>query len=381
MDIGDYLQAWQGNPNPTPGPAPQQPPPHGGPRFNVLEKGADTAIQTARQAMGMNHPNRGMRPYVQLASDVFRANMMASRHPGMQAMGRTPYNPYAQQDAEVEENLKVANYLHKAEEARRMHEYKQQQLNEQRRHHMAHESAMNARSAGSATEGVSRVVNIEGQDVDLGELGFSPIEGKAEMTRLQKSKSNFGNVLTSIDHALKQLDELEEITKGDFMKPTDPRLGSISQSYTNAKASMGNKHAIQERNATKILNDSLTKVRILIESATKGGLPGEQMMKRFEEKGILPHLGDSASTIREKLNVIRQEISNLREAADVSIKGKSNVDPYDLGLLKEKLSSGNGEQNNAQLPPAAKLSTSAAIRELEQLKAAKAARQAAGQGQ
>lgn len=333
-DIVEYFSMSQPQQGAAPSsPMPQQMPSQAHqnlPQGDPIQKGSVDAMEAVRQSLGARKHNPWMRLGAETLADLSKMTFAKSPTAFGQRMAAENFNPYEAQDQKAAENMKIMEFLQRAEQTRQLQEERHSSHQETARHHQAMEGLYQQKN-GQQVAGNS-IVDIDGNSVDVS--AYSPIEGKSELTRLQKSKSMLGNTLNAIDSSLKHLDELDGITEGDKIKPTDPYMGNISQGYTNIKASLGNERAIKERNTTKLLNDSLTKVRILIESATKGGLPGEQMMKRFEEKGILPHINDSSSTIREKLNAIKGEISNMREAADLSIKTKRNIDVHDLENIK-----------------------------------------------
>lgn len=313
---------------------------------NPLDVGSSSAIRAVRESMSskpqtqMGMMGRITNTLGRALSNVGLARLRSSESPMARQLGgmyQTPQEMDAIEDArqrdEFDQNIKIMNYIAQQEARDRQEAYRNEVLNERKRHH----NLIEGRRSGNAQKIISEP-GLEVAKLSSGEIvdvsGYTPITNKTELNRISKSKRLYANTLHSVNESMRHVNELEKITEDSLIKPTDPYLGSVSRKMSDIGASMGNKNSVKVRNKTKILNDSLTSIRTAIEQAKKGGVPGEQMMKRWEKEGILPHLHDSIPTIKEKLQTIHDELDTFREADDLSLKFKRNIDPVDLDELR-----------------------------------------------
>src|SRR5882724_752596 len=325
MNTDNYLQLSQmesGAPSSPKPPQPQQNVPHG--TFNPLEKGASEAIRAVRETIGSKPDRR--RPFVEGLA-AFANAMPNSRH--IQQMPNV--HPYAHQDQQMAENMQIMQYLQKVELAKQQQQEVMNRNQEQARHHRAIESHY-AQRHGMEQPGRQTFIDIDGKSVDVS--GYAPIEGKTELNRLQKQKNSLGTVLHSTKDALRLLDKLEKTTEGDVITPGSPGgMGAISRTYTNVRAGMGNKHAISERDQSRVLNDKITSVRSTFENAIRNGVVPASMANRFEKEEVFPRFGEPFSTTREKLKAIEKDLSTIRKASEISLRTRRNIDPLDLENL------------------------------------------------
>jgi len=70
------------------------------------------------------------------------------------------------------------------------------------------------------------------------------------------------------------------------------------------------------------------------------------MVKRFENKGLLPALSDPPDVFEEKLNNLTQEMAERYKASDASLRYGVHISPYDLQQL-EQGTQGQGEATGA----------------------------------
>ena len=89
----------------------------------------------------------------------------------------------------------------------------------------------------------------------------------------------------------------------------------------------------------KALDAKLGKFAIELERKIKGGVLSEGMVKRFENKGLLPSLGDAPDVFEEKLNNLTQEMGERYKASDASLRYGVHLSPYDLEELEKRTQS------------------------------------------
>lgn len=336
---------------------------------NPLSAGADDAIESARKSLSGITPGwRGV--LGDTLQDVGRGILQGARHPMVRAIGSGLPSASETHANQLAHNMEILKYIQDRQRAQALYEREQARMievqrrqQETERHHLQLENIQKHRYGINASgENGEQKILLGDKEIDISQ--FSPIKGQSEFNSLQKDKKTYGNVLSTIKEIEKQVDELEKLTEKDWIKPTNPYFGRIAQVKNDIGALGGDESSMAKRNATKVLKDTLASFRAASERASKGGTPGEQMMKRFEEQELLPHATDSASTIRAKLNTMKAEASLRREANELSLKTKRNIDPYDLELLKGETAPEETEKKSQQidLKPVSEMSTE----ELEQ---------------
>jgi hypothetical protein len=141
--MNDLTDLWQANgeqPHETAGPAPQMNVPHGTQEdrehFDPLSAGASKAIHQVRKNVGQPKSSF-MRPFVELLGNIGTAGLRSSDSLMAQELGKQEFNPYAAHDAEVAQNMQIMQFLAQQEQARQIHELRQQQLAQQEQHNRA----------------------------------------------------------------------------------------------------------------------------------------------------------------------------------------------------------------------------------------------------
>lgn len=159
--MSNLTDLWQANgqePHETQGPAPQAPDVPRGTHehFDPLSEGASKAIHQVRKNIGYKKPSN-MRPLVELLGNLGNAGLRSSESLMAQELGQQGFNPYAAEEARAAQNMQIMQFLAKQEEARKIHEFKQQEmaqyqalqqqkLAEEQRYHKAYE-AIDSRKA------------------------------------------------------------------------------------------------------------------------------------------------------------------------------------------------------------------------------------------
>ena len=308
--------------------------------YNPFDTGISKAIESARASLGMTQKQQ---------DKALRSSMLAfannmSQQPrergffnNFASVGRamspalTTYNQ--EETSALNENNTLANQILKyqgQEEDRRaleeqrawQRQHSEAQLEEQRRHHnlMAQKNnpAMN--------------VNISG----LGE-NFIPIGSKSERLLYTKDKKASGEILQELSSIKKDYDQFREIAKDDVIDPMTPY--GIGTAANATKDLFGyftdNKSLREESSKRKALEAKLGKFAVELERKIKGGVLSEGMVKRFENKGLLPSLSDPADVFEEKLNNLTQEMNERYKASEASLRYGVHISPYDLQQLEQ----------------------------------------------
>lgn len=130
--MSNLTDLWQANgqePHETQGPAPQAPDVPRGTHehFDPLSEGASKAIHQVRKNIGYKKPSN-MRPLVELLGNLGNAGLRSSESLMAQELGQQGFNPYAAEEARAAQNMQIMQFLAKQEEARKIHEFKQQEM-------------------------------------------------------------------------------------------------------------------------------------------------------------------------------------------------------------------------------------------------------------
>lgn len=130
--MSNLTDLWQANgqePHETQGPAPQAPDVPRGTHehFDPLSEGASKAIHQVRKNVGYKKPSN-MRPLVELLGNLGNAGLRSSDSLMAQELGQQGFNPYAAEEARAAQNMQIMQFLAKQEEARKIHEFKQQEM-------------------------------------------------------------------------------------------------------------------------------------------------------------------------------------------------------------------------------------------------------------
>lgn len=214
--IGNWLQmlAMQGpQAPPTTGPAPQLPEENVPRRtFDPLQKGAGEAINSVRESIGARPKPGRFSPLFQLANEVGSAMLKSSENPMAQQFGHMPLNLHAAQDQHADENMKIMQYLQKAEQAKRQHEMQSGHYAEQSRHNKAMEGMYSDRAMKPSKEELNETAI---QDLQKKIPGAIPLNALPQGARTDAHKELRGraNAPSKLYAVQKTLDEMVNIVE------------------------------------------------------------------------------------------------------------------------------------------------------------------------
>lgn len=316
--------------------------------YNPFDTGISKAIESARASLGMTQKQQ---------DKALRSSMLAfANNMSQQPRERGFFNNFAsigramspalttydqEETSALNENNALANQILQykaAEEQKRaleeqrawQRQHAEAQLGESKRYHdliaQKNNPAMN--------------VNISG----LGE-NFIPIGSKSERLLYTKDKKASGEILQELSSIKKDYDKFREMAKDDLIDPMTPY--GIGTTANNAKDLFGyfskDKNLRAETSQRKALEAKLGKFAVELERKIKGGVLSEGMVKRFENKGLLPSLSDPADVFEEKLNNLTEEMAQRYKASEASLRYGVHISPYDLQQL-EQGTKGVGEE-------------------------------------
>lgn len=128
MSIADELNLlWQMNgeePHETQGSPHQEHQPHQRQSFDPLSAGAAKAVQQVRENLG--YKQSMARPFVEALSNLGNELLRTSDIENGITPRQSNSNPYAEQDEQFAQNMKIMQFLSEQEEARKMHEERAQ---------------------------------------------------------------------------------------------------------------------------------------------------------------------------------------------------------------------------------------------------------------
>jgi hypothetical protein len=323
--------------------------------YNPFDTGISKAIESARASLGMTQKQQ---------DKALRSSMLAfANNMSQQPRERGFFNNFAsvgramspalttydqEETSALNENNALANQILKyqaQEEDRRaleeqrawQRQHSEAQLGESRRYHdlMAQKNnpAMN--------------VNISG----LGE-NFIPIGSKSERLLYTKDKKASGEILQELSSIKKDYDKFRETAKDDLIDPMTPY--GIGTAANATKDLFGyftdNKSLREESSKRKALEAKLGKFAVELERKIKGGVLSEGMVKRFENKGLLPSLSDPADVFEEKLNNLTQEMNERYKASEASLRYGVHISPYDLQQLEQGTTGSENPVSSEEVP-------------------------------
>lgn len=345
--ILNYLQAQNSNAQPTNDGEMGGQSPQGQAQYNPFDVGISKAIASARESLGMTQKQQ---------DKALRSSMLAfANNMSQQPKQRGFFNNFAsvgkalspaisaydqEESAALGENNALANQILKyqaseqdrqamEEEKTWRRQFAENQLGEQRRYHNMMDNF--------------RTQNNQPATSPLGE-NFIPIDGKAERNMYTKDKKASGDILKELSSIKKDYDEFKELSKDDIINPMTPY--GVGKAANAAKDFFGyftaNQDLRKETSKRKALDAKLGKFAVELERKIKGGVLSEGMVKRFENKGILPSLSDAPDVFEEKLGNLITEMGERNDAATASLKYGVHISPYDLEQLEN---SGEQETN------------------------------------
>lgn len=308
--------------------------------YNPFDTGISKAIESARASLGMTQKQQ---------DKALRSSMLAfANNMSQQPRERGFFNNFAsvgramspalttydqEETAALNENNALANQILKyqaQEEDRRA-------LEEQRAWQRQHSEAQLGESR--RYHDLMAQKNNPAMNVNIGGLGenFIPIGSKSERLLYTKDKKASGEILQELSSIKKDYDKFRETAKDDLIDPMTPY--GIGTAANSAKDLFGyfskDKNLRNETSQRKALEAKLGKFAVELERKIKGGVLSEGMVKRFENKGLLPSLSDPADVFEEKLNNLTQEMNERYKASEASLRYGVHISPYDLQQLEQ----------------------------------------------
>ena len=342
----NYLQQQQGSQmQPGQGQQMAQPQMQGQAPYNPFDVGIQKAIESARESLGMTQKQQ---------DNALRNSMLAfANNMSQQPKERGFFNNFASigkalnpalvqygtdENAAIDQNNKLANQIlhYQAEEQARQaqeeerawrRQHAEAQLAEQKRTH----DLMNNRYRGN---------NSTMENSPLAG-NFIPIESKSERLMYTKDKKASGEILKELSSIKKDYDEFKTLSENDLINPmAQYGVGKVANAGKDFFGYFtGNEALRKETSKRKALDAKLGKFAIELERKIKGGVLSEGMVKRFENKGLLPSLGDAPDVFEEKLNNLTQEMGERYKASDASLRYGVHLSPYDLEELEKRTQS------------------------------------------
>jgi len=327
----NYLQSQQINNAPTEQQTAKE-------QYNPFDIGIAKAVDSARQSLGMTdkQQNRALRNGMLAFADKWSqqprergffnnfAKAGSALSPAISAYDNT-------EDNSLNENNKLANQiLHyqateqdrasQEEERAWRRQFAESQLGEQRRHH---DLMYNGQKGEQSM--VSQLPN-----------NFIPIESKSERLMYSKDRKASGEILKELSSIRKDYDEFKTLSKNDVINPMTPYgVGKVANATKDLFGYFSNnKNLRKETSKRQALDAKLGKFSVELERKIKGGVLSEAMVKRFENKGLLPSLGDAPDVFEEKLNNLTQEMSERYKASEASLRYGAHISPADLEELE-----------------------------------------------
>jgi hypothetical protein len=331
----NYLQQQQSNQPPSGGqaPAPQNQ------AYNPFDIGISKAVASARESLGMTEKqqDKALRSsMLTFANNIAQQPREKGFWNNFGSVGRAlspAISTYDQEEnAALNENNALANQMlayQDAEQQRQTHaeesawkkQHAEAQLGETKRYHDMMSS--------------SRQQNNQSTVSPLGE-GYIPIESKSERLLYSKDKKASGEILQELSSIKKDYDQFKELTKDDIINPMTPY--GIGKAANAGKDFFGyftkDKNLREETSKRKALDAKLGKFAVELERKIKGGVLSEGMVKRFENKGLLPALTDAPDVFEEKLKNLTEEMSGRYKASDASLRYGVHLSPFDLAQLE-----------------------------------------------
>jgi hypothetical protein len=308
--------------------------------YNPFDTGISKAIESARASLGMTQKQQDKA--LRSSMLAFANNMSGQpRERGFfnnfASVGRAmapAISTYDQEEASaLNENNALANQILQYKAA----EEQKRALEEQRAWQRQHAEAQLGESR--RYHDLMAQKNNPAMNVNIGGLGenFVPIASKSERTGYVKDKKASGEILQELSSIKKDYDQFREIAKNDFIDPMNPYgLGAVANSTKDLFGYFTGKESLRdETSKRKALEAKLGKFAVELERKIKGGVLSEGMVKRFENKGLLPALSDPPDVFEEKLNNLTQEMNERYKASDASLRYGVHISPYDLQQLEQ----------------------------------------------
>lgn len=318
--------------------------------YNPFDSGIQKAIASARMSLGMNKDqqenafNNSLLAFGDSMSQIPKEKGFLNN---LGSIGRAlspALKTYDQsENAAMAENQNMANQILQYQAAQQARQAQQEerlwhrkhaenQLGEQRRYHDL--------MMGGGLRGMQGGGNGE----------FIPIRTKTEKTPYLKDKKNSGEILKELSTIKKYYDEFRESAKDDIIDPMNPYIGKAVNTTKDLFGYFsGDEHLRDETIKRKALDAKLEKFTAELDQKIKHGVLTKGMVELFENKDLFPSLRNDPKVFEQKLNDLTEEMVNRYETADLSLKYKVHLDPYNLDQFKNYL---NPQQQTAQEAPA-----------------------------
>ncbi len=313
---------------------------------NPFDSGISKAIEGARASVALSQAQKQeafskslaafaaalSQPQQQYWGDDPRSAMMrqlgASLAPGMQTYNQA-------EDQFRQENLGMADYmvklkstqdeaLRKVLKEQRDRQHQEDVLEETKRHHQETEK-YKKQKLGTGESAFAKTITLNGKE-------YPAIESKQEHKMFITDQKNAGSILAELDSIERDYKGFRGLVKDNWIDPQAPYyVGSLANTVNDVLGSTG---ASPEKNTQlikrKALEAKLGRFNLIQEKLHKGGVLTESMIKRFEQKGLLPSLDDRPEVFEQKMKDLKQMVSHAKQAADMTLKTGYVFTPFDL---------------------------------------------------
>lgn len=357
--IDTMSELWEANgqqPHETPGPAPHKNVPHGTPEgFDPLSEGASKAIQQVRKNIGYQKPHF-MRPLVEMLGQLGQAGLRSSESLQAQEMGRGEFNPYAEQDAAVAQNMQIMQFLAKQEQARKIHELQQQRLVQQAQHNMALKQYYSSSPKGTKKQYAPTNLGklYQERDMAIEMFGENSPQARTYDLAIQKATTDTDTRKRNLfaSNIEKTIEAINPSVLTQYSGPggaarlkaeqINDLAGQPSEEYLAYKDAIGaNELAIGQ--VRQFLGDSVT----------------ESSKKHLEELLNPSSLGSSPEAAKRKListwTILGNELGTYRGALSGTEEHKGTTSTADKGKMVEITNKKTGEKRQVTLEEARKL--------------------------
>jgi len=310
--------------------------------YNPFDVGIQKAIASARESLGMtdkqqnNAIRNSMLTFAKANSELPREKGFFNNFASVgKALNPALVQYGTDENAALDQNYKLGNQIldYQGQERDRQ---AQEEERAWRRQHAEAQLAETRRSHDM----INNRANGNSNTMENSPLGgdFIPIESKSERLMYTKDKKASGDILKELSSIKKDYDEFKELSKDDLINPMSQYGAGTAANATKDFFGYftGNEGLRKETSKRKALDAKLGKFAVELERKIKGGVLSEGMVKRFENKGLLPALTDAPDVFEEKLNNLTQEMAERYKASEASLRYGAHISPYDLEKLENK---------------------------------------------
>lgn len=326
---------------------------------NPFDVGIRRAIESARESLGMTEKQQDKalrRSMLAFGDNIAQQPKQTGFWNNLGSAGRALAPAIMEydnaEDQSLTQNNALANQIlayQAAEEQRNAQAedrdwkrgFAEKQFEEQRRYHDLVNSSRQQKTQGDFSPNAGAGLGGD----------FIPIQSKSERLMYTKDKKASGEILKELSSIKKDYDEFKELTQDDIINPMTPYgVGTAANATKDFFGYFTNDEELRkETSKRKALDAKLGKFAIELERKIKGGVLSEGMVKRFEDKGLLPALTDTQDVFEEKLKNLTEEMGDRYKASDASLRYGIHLSPYDLAQLEnptsEEEETAIGQQN------------------------------------